>query len=492
MHCELLGLPLRLCHNQETLPFVDFLAVWNFRMLAKRLAIIAGLIAAWSAFAAWQYQRFCYERVLIGESTRHSANSVMGALIGGIQSHRRLGRFFEQQLEGVLVEVTRGGEVLAASIMNERGETLLQAGRVELLEAGGPVAAGDGWSDSGFHLVHRFQVEPVAEGGPGWGSGGGGGPGFGAGRGAGRRQDLGADEGPFASGGIFFARLVLDRTRHDQLVKRSIGSYVFITLAGGLILGSVALAWRSSVRLVEAKGRERLLETESRHWQELSQAAAGLAHETRNPLGLIRGWTQRLAQGDADLPTQRQHARAVIEECDRVTARINQFLAFARPCEPNLESVDVHRLVAQLRTILQPDLEAKRLSLDCETEAGVSAVLADRELLRQALFNLVQNAIQFAPADSAVTIRVMRRPTGGFRLDVEDRGPGVSGEAEKSLFAPYFTTRADGTGLGLAIVRRIGVAHGWTVHYTSRPGGGAVFSLDDIHGSGQTDDSGRR
>lgn len=463
-------------------------------MASKRLVIIAALIAAWSAFAAWQYQRFCYERELIGESTRHSADSVMGALIGGIQSHRRLGRFFEQQLEGMLAEVTHNGEVLAAGILNERGETLLQAGRVELLENHGPVVAGDGWSDRGFRLVQRFQVEPVGEGGLGWGpgGGGGGGPGFGAGRGGGRRLEQGADEGPFAAGGTFFAMLVLDRTRHDQLVQRSVWSYVFISLAGGLVLGSVALAWRASMRLVEAKGRERLLETETRHWRDLSQAAAGLAHETRNPLGLIRGWTQRLAEGEADLPTQRQHARAVIEECDRVTARINQFLAFARPCEPNLEAVDVCGVVDQLRTILQPDLEAKHVSLDCEPEAGMPALLADRELLRQMLFNLVQNAIQFAPSSSAVTIRLARRQAGGFCLDVADRGPGVSGEAENLLFAPYFTTRADGTGLGLAIVRRIAVAHGWTVRYTPRPGGGAVFSLDGIHGSGQTDDSGRR
>lgn len=80
----------------------------------------------------------------------------------------------------------------------------------------------------------------------------------------------------------------------------------------------------------------------------LGQAAAGLAHETRNPLGLIRGWTQRLV--NAGLPTsdQQQRAEAVLEECDRVTARINDFLAFARPSEQELAAVDVNRLIHEM------------------------------------------------------------------------------------------------------------------------------------------------
>ncbi|MCH5377697.1 MAG: ATP-binding protein, partial [Planctomycetes bacterium] len=217
---------------------------------------------------------------------------------------------------------------------------------------------------------------------------------------------------------------------------------------------------------------------------------AGLAHETRNPLGLIRGWTQRLAKGDVEPGKQQQYAQTVIEECDRLTARINQFLAFARPCEPKLQHVAVCRLVDELRMILQPDLDSKGLNLECEAEDESTCVLADRELLRQALFNLLQNAIQFAPDDTAVTIRLVRQRIGRFRLGIADRGPGVSREAESSLFTPYFTTRADGTGLGLAIVRRIALAHGWEVNYAPRVGGGAVFTLDGIHGSDQTDDPG--
>ncbi len=458
-------------------------------MNRKSLAIVVGLLA-WTGFVAWQYQRLSYERELIGQSTRHSARSVMSALIGGIQSHRRLGRFFEQQLESMLVEVTDSGEVLAAEVRNDSGQPVMRAGRLELLADPPAIEPGDAWIDGGFRLVHHFHIEPVDDGGPGWGPGGPGG--MGMGRGMGRRQDeLGDLPERFGTGGTFYAVLVLDRGRHDQLVQRSVGSFVFVSIAGGLVLLSVALAWQASVRLVEAKGREQLLETETRHWRELSQAAAGLAHETRNPLGLIRGWTQRWAQFEDDPATQRQHAHAVIEECDRVTARINHFLAFARPCDPSLQPVDMEEMFDQLRLILQPDLESARLSMDFEAASGTRWIVADRELLRQLLFNLLQNAVQFAPEDSSVTIRLTPESSGTLTLAVVDRGPGVPPELEEAIFAPYFTTRPNGTGLGLAIVRRIALAHGWTLQVKQRTGGGAVFSIGGIHGSNQTDPPGR-
>jgi signal transduction histidine kinase len=109
-------------------------------------------------------------------------------------------------------------------------------------------------------------------------------------------------------------------------------------------------------------------------------------------------------------------------------------------------------------------------------------VRADREMLRQAIFNLLRNAIQFAPPQGSVTIVVKQGEHGRARIEVADGGPGVPPDKVDSLFTPYFTTRPDGTGLGLAIVRRIAAAHGWQSGYTPRAGGGSVFWLDGIHG----------
>jgi len=483
-------------------------------VFAKRITGVVLLLATWSAFGLWQYQRFRYERTLIEESTRQSADSVMTALLGGIRSHRRLGRFFEQQLEGMLEELTLSQNVRVVAVFSDDGKRFLQAGEIELLESGMSGFASEQWDETGFRVMASFEIESTAEGpgmGPGAGSGAGPGAGtgmgagsgtgmgmgmgdgagagrgmgYGTGRGLGWRQDAPPEEvRTFATGGRFHAALVLDRARHDQLVRRAAWTSFSVVLAGGLVLISITAAWRASVRLVTARGRARVLEVETQHWRDLSQAAAGLAHETRNPLGLIRGWTQRLACRQTETAEQERYVQAVIEECDRVTARINQFLAFARPCDPHCTDVDLAELVGELQAILQPDLEAKRLQCQFEQQVPPGKRLrADRELLRQVLFNLVQNAIEFAPEGDAVTIRLAQGCGNRLRIEVMDRGPGVEPSAQASLFVPYFTTRSEGTGLGLAIVRRIASAHGWTTGYAPRTSGGAVFWLDEIHGS---------
>jgi len=450
-------------------------------MRRRTLAACVGLLTAWGAFAGWQYGGYLHERELIHEALHQQSHSVMNALVGGIRSHRRLGRFFEVQLQGMLEELAKSQDVLAVAVTSDDGRLVLSAGDAELLHASPSIESGDHWDPAGFRLVERFHVAPTEWEGPGGGQGGGRGAGPGWGHGPAWRHDDGHGEGPFAAGGDFAAILVVDRTRYDRLRHGAARSHAVVAAAGAIVLVCVALAWWASVRAVTARGRASVLETEARYLRELSQAAAGLAHETRNPLGLIRGWTQRLAESDIDAPERREHTRAVIEECDRVTARINQFLAFARPHDPTPEPVDLDRLIDELATILQPDLEAKSLALKREVPDSAGTVRADRELLRQALFNLVQNAVQFSPQGETVGIAVVPGHNGACRIEVADRGPGVDDENIPSLFTPYFTTRPDGTGLGLAIVQRIAALHGWQTSYRKRPGGGSVFSLDGVH-----------
>ncbi|HPM81861.1 MAG TPA: ATP-binding protein [Candidatus Anammoximicrobium sp.] len=445
----------------------------------QSFAVYAVLVIAWVAFGVWQYRSCVRERQLIEETLHQQSHSVMAALVGGMQSHRRLGRFLELQLQGMLEELVKSPDVIAVSILSGPEKTILSAGAVEQLDLRSGLPPGDHWTSAGFQLTEPFVLQPPEAGSEpvGGGRGGGGGRGYGLRW----RTDAADEDSVLGEGGRFFAALLLDRTRADQLNRRSVWSHVFVTGAGGLVLLCLALVWRAGVRMLEAQGRARLLEVETRHLRELSQAAAGLAHETRNPLGLIRGWTQRLLEDETDDPDRAEHVRAVMEECDRVTARINQFLAFARPCAPAIGPVDPSRIVAELGMILQPDLEAKRLTLAMTGATSAKPVQADRELLRQALFNLIQNAVAFAPGGDTITISVVDEPGGRCRLEVADRGPGVPPESVPLLFTPYHTTRPGGTGLGLAIVRRIASAHGWEAAYRPGSDGGAVFSLQGIH-----------
>jgi signal transduction histidine kinase len=449
----------------------------------QRVIIYGALLLAWLCFSLWQYRNYRQQRALIETSLEQQARSILTAVVGGVRSHRRLGRFFEDQLRGMLEELGQSEGVIDVSLRGDDGALILSSGGAGAEAGPDPMSSANRLA---YRLVESFELDAAAApGGPGprgtGGGGGGGGGGWGRGLGAKRWEDEPRDSGPFAHGGRFSAELVLDRAPADALIRRVGWSHFSAAFAAGIVAFCIGFAWRATVDLTEARGKSRVFEAESRHLRELSQAATGLAHETRNPLGLIRGWTQRLAHADMSESQRHQYSHLVMEECDRVTARINQFLAFARPSRPDIAPVALQSLVDELAEILQPDLESHRVGLDTEIPDPAGHLLADYELFRQALFNLLQNALQFSPPGERIELLV--QPTGTERADVRvlDHGPGVAEDILETLFTPYCTTRPDGTGLGLAVVRHIATAHGWTVDYHPRPGGGAIFEISGIH-----------
>lgn len=442
-------------------------------LTSKRLAAPL-LLIAWCAFAIWQVADYRRERDLLRATLQEQAHSILHAVIGGVESHRRRGPYYREQLQGMIDELVRSQDILAAAILAADGAIAASAGAHDKLRLNDAPKPGAYWDDAGFRLVEQFELPPAEPGG---------GLGRGPGRGQGQRgnRSRASNDDPFTSGGTYVVSILVDRDRTAALVRHAANSHRLFGLAGALVAAIAFIAWRASVKAIAAQAESRLLQHESQHLRELSQAAAGLAHETRNPLGIIRGWTQRLAQSEPDNDRQHQ-AQVVIEECDRLTSRINQFLAFAKPQPPRKDAVPLLPLFDELHGLLEPDLSEKQLQLRQHLTPSDTIVTADRELLRQALFNLLQNAIQFSPAEEAITITANCINGSRYRIEVCDRGPGVAVDSVDSLFTPYYTTRTDGTGLGLAIVRQIANAHGWSVNYQSRTGGGSIFALENIDG----------
>ena len=438
----------------------------------RKWGVIVGGVAVWATVAVWQWREYVHECRLIRATLSRQARSIAQALIGGMRSHRRMGRFFQEQVQKTLEEMVRSPAILALGIADEQGRLVLQAGRKDVLSR--LPSDGARWTPESFQLVVPFELRSGPPG-PGhlWGGRGG--------RGMGERDGFEADC-PFGVGGRFRAVLVLDRSASDTQCRRAARMRVGVVVSAGLVIACLAAVWVATLRLTESQSQTRMLETDARHLRELAEAASGLAHEIRNPLGLIRGWTQRLAESAGLTDEEWKQTETVLEECDRITARINQFLAYARPCEPEPEEVRLRKLIEELATLLQPDLQEAGVRLNWDEVSAGAVLRADADMLRQALFNLLQNAIEFSPAGTTVEILLHSDQDGRWRLEVADRGPGVAPEAVGSLFTPYFTTRPDGTGLGLGIVQQIARAHGWRVGYSPRPGGGAVFWLSGTHG----------
>ena len=263
------------------------------------------------------------------------------------------------------------------------------------------------------------------------------------------------------------------RAVHNDWLLRSLVSL----LAGGAAIVSM-LAWRNLSRNAELQIRLVKAGEMNSHLAQMNFAAAGLAHETRNPLNLIRGLAQMIAMQTHDAPKIREHASSIIEEADRVTVQVNEFIDYSKPREAHLAPVEVSRLVADVARTLLPDIEDKHIHL--QPPAAPLTVEADEQLFRQALFNLLLNAVQAVGPNGRIEIRWSAAGPGEVALEIADDGPGVSEADRTNIFKPYVTMRPKGVGLGLAIVQQIVAAHRWDIRCEANQPNGAVFRITHV------------
>jgi len=245
-----------------------------------------------------------------------------------------------------------------------------------------------------------------------------------------------------------------------------------------VLLLSLALAWRASVKGVTLRSSLALAEEQNRHLLELNLAASGLAHETKNPLNVVRMAAQTLASAAPDSRDWKDKVKLIADEADRLDSRINEWLAFSRPREPQPRRVELDPLFEELRTLISLDADEKKARLTLRHNDAV--VWADREMLRQMLFNLLLNGVQALENEGHLEVNVGTQKDGNVRISVEDDGAGVSPDHRDRLFTPYFTTRPDGGGLGLAISQRIALAHGWRLRYEPKAPRGSTFIVEGI------------
>lgn len=213
------------------------------------------------------------------------------------------------------------------------------------------------------------------------------------------------------------------------------------------------------------------------HLEELALAAAGLAHETKNPLGIIMGLAQQIAAHPGIPSESLTMVHHILDEVDKASSRLGHFLHFARQREARLERLDLRTACTEAAELLAPDFEAARVHLEVEVSPG--HILADPVLLRQILTNLLLNSLHASTAETLTRIRSEQR-RGRIRLLIEDQGQGIPAELLPNVFKPYVTGSPSGHGLGLAIVQRLAEAQGWTVKAHSRPGHGTTMTLSGI------------
>jgi signal transduction histidine kinase len=205
---------------------------------------------------------------------------------------------------------------------------------------------------------------------------------------------------------------------------------------------------------------------------QLGQLAAIVAHEVRNPLAGLRASLQVIS-GRVSEARDRSAMAAMIQRIDGLNEKLTDLLLYARPKPPQMKSVDVTALMRDVAT--SAHISAGRLGPPIPVSGARVTVIADPEMLRAALLNLILNACQAAGREE-VEIR-LAVVDGCCRIAVLDRGPGISPDLRDRVFEPFFTTRTNGTGLGLAIVKRMVESLDGSVTLQNRPDGGTIAEV---------------
>lgn len=208
----------------------------------------------------------------------------------------------------------------------------------------------------------------------------------------------------------------------------------------------------------------------------LGEVAMGLAHEIRNPLGIIKTATQLLHRR-ADLPeTDKRHLEYVISEVSRINDLITEFLDFAKPSAP-LRTVQAARpVVEDILGFCGPELSTHNIDAHIDDQAPGATIYADAKQLKQACLNLILNAIDAMPEGGRLTLGI-RSVSGNTVISIADTGEGIPSDMIERIFTPFVTTKASGTGLGLAKVFSIMESHDGSIECVSEKDAGATFSL---------------
>ena len=238
-------------------------------------------------------------------------------------------------------------------------------------------------------------------------------------------------------------------------------------------------------RLAETNRRLEQAQAEARRSERLAalgQLSAGLAHEIRNPLGVIKGSAEMLSQKlQASDELARELAGYISTEVNRLSALVTEFLDFARPLHAQPQPANLTALLDRVLQIVADRAKGKPVRVEREYSSGLPLVPLDESLCEQAFLNLVQNAYE-AMEEQGGTLRVRVHPANkndqsGVELQLADTGPGVPEELREEIFNPFVTTKKSGVGLGLSIVSKIVDGHQGSIHVENAPGGGAVFTL---------------
>lgn len=237
---------------------------------------------------------------------------------------------------------------------------------------------------------------------------------------------------------------------------------------------------------MEELKRSRGLLTRAEKFSFLGNLAARLAHEIKNPMTAIGTFIQMLPRKYNDAQFRKDFYQIGIEETNRINSLITELLDLVKTKESHFAYSDLHDLIDKTLLLVSPQSKAKNIEVVRRYDPDVRQVKIDPEKIKQAILNLLSNALEFTPERGRIEIRTQKCVDGGderhIRIEVQDSGVGISESIMDKVFDPYFTTKHkssmnSGTGLGLFIVHQHVLHHGGTIGVESKPNKGTRFTI---------------
>jgi signal transduction histidine kinase len=258
-----------------------------------------------------------------------------------------------------------------------------------------------------------------------------------------------------------------------------------VITTSSVVMGVLFLALLFVVKrgesIIEKRAQERLKLKEqlsrAEHLSTLGEMVAGISHEIRNPLGIIKSSSELLKKKMTNYDPSNSIPDIIIEESIRLNNIITDFLNFAKPKIPNLMDCNVEAVLEKNINFLASHIEKEGYTVAKHYDNNIPEITADSDMLYQAFLNILINAMQAMPEGGKIHVAI-QSTDNTVKIFFEDDGEGIPQDLMEKIWDPFFTTKAKGTGLGLGIVKNIIESHSGSVQISAKPGAGARVKVE--------------
>lgn len=245
---------------------------------------------------------------------------------------------------------------------------------------------------------------------------------------------------------------------------------IFIILIFIVKQGEAIIAKRSTERLLL---EEKLRKAE--HLSAIGEMTAGISHEIRNPLGIIKSSAELLKKKMAKIDKASSIPGIIVEESTRLNNIIKDFLDIAKPKNLNLQPCQIEQIIEKNLSFLDQQIQEQNIIIEKKIYTS-SEIMADSSMLYQAFLNILLNSFQAMENGGSIIISIFSDDNDLF-ITFEDQGKGITDDAMKKIWTPFFTTKDTGTGLGLSIVKNIIESHLGEIQISNRTSGGVQVEI---------------